>query len=359
MKASNTLTKREKQAFSVAITGDKLQNLIRKSVATPEAAARLTATLISAVAASQKLQDCNPALVVAAALQGEGEGLVYGREYSIIPFGEKATFVRGWRGYLSLLYATGEIADTDCFEVRSGELVGKDKRKKRPVFDFSVYETDEEANKHEIIGYYFFVEYLDGRFVYEYMSVDEILRHADTYVPYFSLSLFNKWKNGEDLTPDEFKKFGITYDALMRLRQTGEGTKDERKAAKDLGAWYDEGMGQVAMMKKTVILKLMRSGRVRLANSATINNAVRYDTVSVEEPMIDFDIENTTVVESTGGIIDVEIEDVPQDAVDAEPVPDMDEVGKPAPAKRGRKKKDPEPADEPYDDYEDSFFGEV
>lgn len=373
MKPLNTLVPQTKDkekkelTFSAAITGADLQGLIRKAVSTPESAARLTATLISAVAASPKLQNCDPANVVAAALRGEGEGLVYEREYSIVPFGQSAAYVRGWRGYLSLLYATGEIADTDCFEVRDGEIIGRDKRKKRLIFDFAKYETDEEAYKHPIVGYYCYVEYLSGRFVYDYMSVDEILHHADRYVPYFSLALYNKWKSGAELTPDEFRKFGIPYSTLVRLHETGEGTDAERKAEKDLGAWYNEGASQIAMMKKTVILKLLRSGRVRLANTAVMRSMLAEN----EEESGDI----FTVDSKTGELLPApatnELElSTPQETMDgAESDETNNEENSPPEQKtkrRGRPPKAETQKDEPVQPeakYEDdaiaSFFGET
>ena len=66
-------------------------------------------------------------------------------------------------------------------EIREGEYVGRDRRTKRPEFDFSIYATDEEAEKHPIVGYYAYVEKRDGFFRSEYMSIGAILDHAEQY----------------------------------------------------------------------------------------------------------------------------------------------------------------------------------
>lgn len=284
MKAANMGTlvpqRNRRVDFATFVTQEEQQNMLRRVVSTPEEAALLTAILVSAVSSNERLRECDPGSVWGAALQGIGEGLIYGREFNIVPFGQKAEFVRGWRGYLALLYATKEVVDADCFPVYEGELVGRNPRTKRKTFDFSVYQTEEEERKHEVIGYYAYVEMLDGRVIYDYMSIDELFRHADRYVSYFSLSKYRRWVRGERPAPNEDWKFGISYEALLRLRETGEGSDKERRAADALGAWYDPA-SQPAMFRKTVILKLLRSGRLRLANSASkasaaIREAVRY-----------------------------------------------------------------------------------
>ena len=304
MKIQNSLVGKDKskQTFSVAVTGSSLQNLIKKSVPDAASAARFTGALISAVAASPKLQQCNPATVVAAALRGEGQGLSLGREYHVVPYGDTAAYVIGYKGLLTLLIATGDVADTDCVEVREGEYVGRDPRTKRRKFDFSVYETDEEAMQHPVIGYYFYVELKSGYFRFEYMTIDELLRHADSYVPYFSLALYNKWRRGEKLTQEESRKIGISYDAYIRVRDTGDGTPAELNAMQALGKWYAEGGAQVEMMKKTVIRKLLNSGYVRLANSAAIKDALAYDNSADDGIIPDLDLGGVDA--STGEVIE-------------------------------------------------------
>lgn len=267
MKASNSIVakpKEEKVAFSKAITGQSLQNLIKASVASPDAAARFTGTLISAVAASPALQNCAPATIVAAALRGEGMGLTLGREYHLVPFGQSCVYVIGYKGLLALMVATGDVADADCIEVREGEYIGRDKRTKRPIFDFSKYETEEESAKHPIIGYYAYVETLStGYFRYEYMTVSEILDHASRYSKTFDRQKYEKLQRGE-YTPQEAEKI------------------------KQSSPWYGN---PETMMKKTVIRKLLNSGYVRLANSAALKRELSADNASDDGiiPSFDFD----------------------------------------------------------------------
>lgn len=344
MKVSNSLTQRkEKQTFSAAVTGDSLQNLIKKSVATPEAAARLTGSLISAVASTPALQNCQPATIVAAALRGEGMGLTLNREYHLLPFGDKATFVIGYRGLIALCLAGNDVEDMDAVEVREGEYIGRDKKTKRPVFDFSVYDTDEESEQHPVIGYMAYCQLRSGYFRSEYMTVQDILRHAERYSKAFSIEKYNKLQNGE-LTPQEAEK-------LM------SGSP-----------WYSDFS---TMCRKTVVRKLLNSGYIRLANSAAVKNAIEYDDDVEAELMPDMIIQQPTVIESTGAVVDEpqETPEAPQEAFVVEPVQEVAEEQKPR--KRGRKPSqivEPEPEPEPeveemelvdeYDDVMTSFFDE-
>ena len=158
------------EKFSVAIRKDALQDMIHKATPDAKSAARLTGSLISLVASNQELQKCTPASIVAAALRGEGLGLMLGFGYYVVPYAGTATFQLGYKGLIAMAMAGGDVADMDCVEVREGEYAGRDKRTKRPVFDFSIYATDAEAEQHPVIGYYAYIEKKDGFFRSEYMS---------------------------------------------------------------------------------------------------------------------------------------------------------------------------------------------
>ncbi len=255
MKTTNILTAKtaniesEEKPFSVQIRGNTLQALIRKAVPTAADAARLTGTLISAVAANEKLRDCTPHSIVAAALRGEGMGLTYGLDYHLVPFGKQCTYITGYKGYLHLLIATGEVADTNCIPVREGEYKGRNRRTKRPEFDFSVYETEDEEENHPVIGYYFYVDLKNGYTASEYMRVGDVVAHAQRYSKSFDLDVYRKLESGE-YSPQEAEKL------------------------REKSPWY----GNFDLMaKKTVIRKLLNSGFVPLANNAQLRRALDDD----------------------------------------------------------------------------------
>lgn len=238
LKATNAIVQRpggglQKKKFSEIITANDVQGMLKRALCDPKTVARFTATMISVVSSSEKLKNCDANTVIASALQGEGKGLIYGIGYSVVPYGQIATFSISYKGMIQLCLSTGLYADIDCIDVREGERRGRDKRNGRPIVDMSVYETDEEREQHPIIGYKAYFELKDGFYREEYWTVGEILRHADHYAKPFSLDLYTRWQNGEVLNSDE-----------QRTVTTGS-------------PWYT---ATDKMMKKTVLRSLLNSG---------------------------------------------------------------------------------------------------
>lgn len=286
MKATNTLApsaKKEKKSFSAVISGEGAQKLIRASLRDDGSVKRFTGTLISVVKASKQLSECDPGSVIAAALRGEGAGLIYGHGYYVVPYGEKATYITSYKGYIQLAIATGLYADIDCIDVREGERKGRDKRTGKPIVDMSVYETDAERDQHPIIGYKAYFELRDGYYREEYWTVDEILRHADRYSKAFSIDLYQKWQRGEELT------------------------KDERYSVENGTPWYTSFD---RMAKKTVLRSLLNSGFAPLSNET--KSLLENDNISGEAVMPDFGDSvmpdysgmNDEIVETTGDVVD-------------------------------------------------------
>ena len=88
-----------------------------------------------------------------------------------------------------------------------------------------------------------------GYFRSEYMTMDEILNHAARYSKAFDIQKFHKLQNG-DITPQEAERLmnGSPYYSAPET-----------------------------MFKKTVLRKLLNSGYIRLANSASIRETMDYD----------------------------------------------------------------------------------
>ena len=98
MKANNSfapVAKSNHPSFSAAITAPSMQQLMMKSLRDERTVARLTSTLITAVNASEQLKNCEPSTIVAAALRGEGMGLIFGHGYYVVPYGTTATYILG------------------------------------------------------------------------------------------------------------------------------------------------------------------------------------------------------------------------------------------------------------------------
>ena len=256
--ASNAPMAIENSDFESAILSSTIQNMITKSIPDERSRARFTSNLISIVSASEKLQKCKPATIIAAALRGEGMGLIIGHGFHVVPYGEIAVFQMAAKGYAALAMATGLYADIDCIDVREGEYLGRDFRTGKPKVDFSIYESDAERESHPVVGYYAYFELKDGLFRGEYWSEENILRHADQYAPAFSMDTFMKKRRGE-LTPQELNNL------------------------KSGSPWYDtEGAGFERMCKKTVLKSLLNSGYAPLSNE--VRQALAADVGDMQIP---------------------------------------------------------------------------
>ena len=309
MNNSIVSTNSENQKFSVAIQGSALQGLIAKATPDAQSAARLTGSLISVVAENSQLQACTPASIVAAALRGEGMGLMLGQGYYVVPYGNTARLQIGYKGLIAMAIAGGDVADMDCVEIREGEYVGRNRRTKRPEFDFSVYATDEEAEQHPIIGYYAYVEKRDGFFRAEYMSIGAILDHAERYSKTFDRRKYQMLVSGE-----------LSRDDAERLMQKSP--------------WYS---ASETMMKKTVIRKLLNSGYVVLNAVGKMQAALATDDENndAENALAAFDV--VSVDEHTGELRSESVQEPAQVKERAEPTPDTTEA--PTTQERGRKPK--------------------
>lgn len=309
------------EKFSDFISSKAAQQLMNQAIPDAASKARFVGSIVAAVASTPALQECSSASILAAGLRGEGEGLILGIGYYIVPYKPTAVFIRSYKGLIQLALSGGDVADMDCVEVREGEYVGRNKRTKRPEFDFSVYETDEEAEKHPIVGYYAYCEKKDGYFRGEYMSVGAVMDHAETYAP----KNFSREK----------------YYRLM----SGEMSKEEADRLRESSAYYKN---PDAMFKKTVLRKLLNSGYVTLAASTRVNQAMEEDDSSEEVMDAIGSFDTIEVDQTTGEVKTQSVQVAPEEAA-----PKGDE--KPAGMKRKKKADADDPTEAAVDvDYQET-----
>lgn len=276
MKSANTLApQRSNASFGTIINSQGMRSLIDKTLGDPVRAARLVSTLISTVSASEKLQKCSADSVVAAALKGEGMNLSLALgQYSIVPYGEVATYITSYKGYIQLAMRSGLYEDLDAIEIREGEYKGRDHRTGKPRIDF--IESDEERENTPIIGYYAFFLLRDGFFRCVYWTRDKVLKHADRYSKAFDMDKYNELLDGK-----------LTDEEKSRLSSP----------------WYDTDGQQELMCKKTVLRNLLNSGYAPL--SIEMQNAMTIDD-QAEAPRVENDF--------FSGVQPVPVADLPEAA---------------------------------------------
>ena len=329
MKATNSFAPSAKSntpSFSMAITAPSMQQLMMKSLRNERSVARLTSTLISAVNASEQLKACEPSTIVAAALRGEGMGLIYGHGYYVVPYGTTATYIPSYKGYIQLAMSSGFYADIDCMEIREGEIEGRSRRTGKPIVNLAKYESDEERQSKPIIGYYGYYELKDGTFRFEYWPMDRLLRHADRYSNAFSYEKFKAMQSGE-MNPKDVEK-------LLNG-----------------SPWYDPNGGQDKMCRKTILRQLLNSGYAPL--SPEVKTQLMEESSAEDEGMIpDMPMPERTVA-STGEVVETAPAAVEahQETVESEP-------SMVTPPKTEKTAEATQKAQDEGMDYAATFFGE-
>ena len=206
--APNTGASLQKGTFSAIIGTPNYQKMLETAIADPKKRANFVSSLISAVSTNQNLRLCDPDSIISAALPfvsfdfSFGTGCAY-----IIPYGSKAQFQMGAKGYRQLAMRSGQYKDLDTIEVRDGEYKGRDPRTGKPKFDFIT--DDEDRESRPIIGYRAYFELLNGFEGSVYWPKSRVIKHAQRYSKSFDADLLRKYEayeqTGEGLTADELR----------------------------------------------------------------------------------------------------------------------------------------------------------
>lgn len=197
-----------KKPFSQIIAMPSYQTMLANAIQDPTKRQRFITTVIAAVNATPALKNCAPDSIITAALQMESLGLPYGMgDAYIIPYGDKATFQIGARGYITLAMRSGAYQDIDTIEIREGEFKGRDKRSGKPMFEF--IEDEDVREDLPIIGYLAHFTLLNGFQAQEYFSKYKMLKWANRYSQAFDIELYNRYvvyqETGEGLTDKELR----------------------------------------------------------------------------------------------------------------------------------------------------------
>ena len=290
-------------SFSSIIGSPNYQNMLATAIADPKRRTNFVSSLISAVSTNPNLKMCEPDSIISAALPfvsfdfSFGTGCAY-----IVPYGTRAQFQMGAKGYRQLAMRSGQYRDLDTIEVREGEFIGRDETTGKPKFKFITDEDERESKP--IIGYLAYFELLNGFKANVYFSKEKMIKWANRYSQSFNAELFHK------------------YEVYL---ETGEGlTKDELRACSS--PWFERFD---SMAEKTVLKQLLSRKAIL---STELQNAINADNdggyIEQDAPLF-----NAPVPEPK------EAEAAP---VEAEVVP--------VPAKRGRKPKTPVVEAEPVEE---------
>lgn len=169
---------------------------------------RFITSIVSAINTNAELAQCDKKSILSAALLGETLKLSPSPQlgqYYMIPFNvgnqKKAQFVLGYKGYLQLAIRTGYYKKINVISIKEGELLGFDplneEIKVNLISDF------EERELAETIGYYAYIEYMNGFQKSLYWSKNKMENHARKYSTFYIKDInkntnYSFWKRDFD-----------------------------------------------------------------------------------------------------------------------------------------------------------------
>ncbi len=210
---SNLVTNKPK--FSVAIQSDMYKNLINQTLGDKERATRFIASISSAVATNQALQECDAGTILSGALLGESLNLSPSPQlgqYYLVPFNDSkkgckvAQFQLGYKGYIQLAIRSGQYKKLNVLAIKKGELVKYDALNEE--IEVNLIEDEEERENAETIGYYAMFEYTNGFRKSLYWSKSKMEKHALKYSKgYAAHKGYTYWEKDFD---------GMAYKTMLR-----------------------------------------------------------------------------------------------------------------------------------------------
>ncbi len=253
---SNQLTT-NKPKFSVAIQSDMYKNLINQTLGDKDRATRFIASISSAVATNQALQECDAGTILSGALLGESLNLSPSPQlgqYYLVPFNDSkkgykvAQFQLGYKGYIQLAIRSGQYKKLNVLAIKKGELVKYDQLNEE--IEVNLIDDEEERENAETVGYYAMFEYTNGFRKSMYWSKAKMEKHALKY------SSGYKAKKGYTYWEKDFD--GMAYKTMLRqlISKWGIMSIDMQQAVeKDMTTINTDGTYEYVDNEETMIIE--------------------------------------------------------------------------------------------------------
>ncbi|XVL96339.1 recombinase RecT [Bacillus subtilis] len=153
-------------------------------------ATQFTAFILSLYNSEQMLQKTDPMSVISSAMVAATLDLPIDKNLGyawIVPYGGKAQFQLGYKGYIQLALRTGQYKSINCIPIHEGELQKWNPLTEEIEIDFEKRESD------AVIGYAAYFELINGFRKTVYWTKAQVEKHKKK----FSKSDFG-WKNDWD-----------------------------------------------------------------------------------------------------------------------------------------------------------------
>ena len=222
-------------SFPAFIKSEGVMRGLVKTLGSETKKSEFVSSVISAVQTNPQLQKCEFNSIINCALLGNSLKLAHSPQlgqYYMVPFGNKAQFICGYKGYIQLASRSGDYKKLNVVAVKRGELIKYDPFNEEievnPIID------PLERENAETIGYYAFFELVNGFKKTMYWSKEKMTQHGKTYSKSFN-SPSSYWQKAFD---------GMAFKTMLRqlISKWGPMSIDMQKAYEhDMSAINNDG----------------------------------------------------------------------------------------------------------------------
>ena len=223
MAVSNSLVKKEQtqavsKSFSGFITSPAIKQRINQMMNEKEGIL-FTTSIVAAVTANPKLQECENMTIVSAGLLGAALKLNPSPQlghFYMVPYDNKkkgvkeAQFQLGYKGYIQLAIRSGFYKKLNVVPIKQGEYISWNPFTE--TLEYSIIEDEKVRAETPTIGYYAMFEYINGFVKAMYWSKEKMQYHADKYSPAYSLKKDELLKAGQIPQSELWKYSSFWYN---------------------------------------------------------------------------------------------------------------------------------------------------
>lgn len=152
-----------------------------------ERAPQYMSSIVNLVNSDVNLKKCEPMSIIASCMVAATMDLPIDKNLGyawVVPYGTKAQFQMGYKGYIQLALRTGQYKAINVVEIREGELISWNPLSEEVEIDFTKRKSD------KVIGYAGYFKLLNGFEKTVYWSREDVEAHAKKFSKTYS------FKNG-------------------------------------------------------------------------------------------------------------------------------------------------------------------
>lgn len=232
----------------IEVKNDRVKSLlategIRKrftEILGPKAPAFMS-SILSVTNSNKQLMACDPISIISAAAIAASMDLPINQSLGfayIVPYGNKAQFQVGWKGYIQLAMRSGQYKTINLTNVVKGEIQSYNRLTGEMTF------SSERPNTDDTIGYLLYFKLLNGYEKYFYMEKDKCIAHGKRYSKTFAKG-HGPWVDDFDtMALKTVAKLGLSKYGILSIEMQTALTFDQAEIAGDVVAGYPDSISE-------------------------------------------------------------------------------------------------------------------